>query len=528
MGVTKDKASPNNWHVTSNDGSIVSARNSVTGETFSGSTSEFNALIKAPSEVSSNFSEFVVNANGEIEGYYAKDGVKHNIISTLPDIDRLLVSGGSLSRALVTAGITAGSPNGNLYAANEYSEVPLYLFGVHLPLSQYAIGDDATDNGDDIIRWINDLKITGKPGYVPAGTFRTSKGFGFSSTIGVEIHGAGMDRAIIKGVGLAADEDLLSIDCLQNLVLENFRLTLASGGRHLLNFQHTGTSTSVRHKFKRLHLSNATNGAGFVANNLEQSSFEHVYIYGCQDGFLGNNTGNGSGYAASCVSNILLQVRVLFCKGRGMEFQNWAMSTLDHCQVLQCGKTVAADGSGTLTPGHVAQINVMGSCNGFTLIHPDVEEYAVISGAQVLERLTTGIQLSGTNHTVDTPNLFGLGTPGKTVSANDFILIAPRIVSCTNNWNIDAASARVVLIIPRQVSNSGPSTTIIGGGSSGYTNSPAAISVSGTSSTFRPPKLTTTQRDALVGCQAGDEIFNSTLNKKQFYNGGAWETVTSA
>lgn len=394
-------------------------------------------------------------------------------------------------------------------------------------LAKYAVGDDATDNAEGIDLWLQQVQASGT-GYIPAGTYCTSRGFNITSSNSIRIFGEGMDRSIIKGIGLAADEDLLSIDCLQNLSLENFRLTFAGGGRHLLNFQHTGPSTSVRHSFKRLHLSNALAGAGLIANNMELSRFEHVYIYGCLDGFLGNNTGNGSGFAASCVSNLLSQVRVLSCKGRGMEFQNWAMTTLDHCQVLQCGKTVAGDGSGTLTPGHVAQINVMGSCNGFSLVHPDVEEYAVISGSQVFERLTTGIQLSGTNHSVDTPNLIGLNNPGKTVSANDFVLTLPRIVSCTNNWSIDSASARAVLIVPRQVSNSGPSTTVLGGSGSGYTNNPAAMSIAGTGATFRLPKLTTTQRDALAGYTAGDEIYNTTLNKKQVYNGVTWETVTSA
>lgn len=396
-----------------------------------------------------------------------------------------------------------------------------------IPLSHYAVGDDFTDNAEGIAQWLQKLIETGKKGYIPSGTYRTSRGFSLNSNVGVEIYGDGMDKSIIKGVNLPSDEDLFTIDVLQNFVLEDLRLTFSGGGRNILNFQHTGPTTSVRHTFKRLHISNALAGAGVVANNMELSRFEHVYIYGCLDGFLANNTGNGSGFAASCVSNILEQIRVLSCKGKGMEFQNWAMTTLDHCQVLQCGKTVATDGSGTLTPGHVAQINIMGSCNGFTLIHPDVEEYAVISGSQVFEKLTTGIQLSGTNHSVDTPNLVGMNYPGKTVSANDFVLTSPRIVSCTNNWSIDSASARSVLIIPRQVSNSGPSTTVIGGSGSGYTNSPSGISIAGTGATFRLPKLSTTQRDALSGVSSGDEIYNTTLNKKQVYNGTAWETVTS-
>jgi hypothetical protein len=46
-----------------------------------------------------------------------------------------------------------------------------------------------------------------------------------------------------------------------------------------------------------------------------------------------------------------------------------------------------------------------------------------------------------------------------------------------------------------------------------------------------PPKLTTTERDAEItgiALIAGAVIYNTTLNKLQFYNGTDWETVTSA
>jgi hypothetical protein len=42
-----------------------------------------------------------------------------------------------------------------------------------------------------------------------------------------------------------------------------------------------------------------------------------------------------------------------------------------------------------------------------------------------------------------------------------------------------------------------------------------------------PPRLTTTERDALTVTK-GATIFNTTLNKLQTYTGSAWETLTSA
>jgi len=42
------------------------------------------------------------------------------------------------------------------------------------------------------------------------------------------------------------------------------------------------------------------------------------------------------------------------------------------------------------------------------------------------------------------------------------------------------------------------------------------------------PSYTTTARDALTTMVAGTTIYNSSTNKINFYNGSAWEAVTSA
>jgi len=44
---------------------------------------------------------------------------------------------------------------------------------------------------------------------------------------------------------------------------------------------------------------------------------------------------------------------------------------------------------------------------------------------------------------------------------------------------------------------------------------------------FLPPRLPTTQRDAVTSPSTGLVVYNSTTNKLNFYNGTAWEAVTS-
>ena len=43
-----------------------------------------------------------------------------------------------------------------------------------------------------------------------------------------------------------------------------------------------------------------------------------------------------------------------------------------------------------------------------------------------------------------------------------------------------------------------------------------------------PPKATTTERNNFTSLVSGAMIYNTSINKLQFYNGSAWETVTSS
>jgi hypothetical protein len=58
------------------------------------------------------------------------------------------------------------------------------------------------------------------------------------------------------------------------------------------------------------------------------------------------------------------------------------------------------------------------------------------------------------------------------------------------------------------------------------TTSPAKIlDITSTTSGFLPPRMTTTQRDAISSPTAGEIIYNTTTNVLNFYNGSAWGAV---
>lgn len=65
-------------------------------------------------------------------------------------------------------------------------------------------------------------------------------------------------------------------------------------------------------------------------------------------------------------------------------------------------------------------------------------------------------------------------------------------------------------------------------GIGGTANAAAILDAASTTKGFLPPRMTTTQRNAISTPPAGLMVYNSTTNKLNFYNGTAWEAVTSS
>lgn len=59
-------------------------------------------------------------------------------------------------------------------------------------------------------------------------------------------------------------------------------------------------------------------------------------------------------------------------------------------------------------------------------------------------------------------------------------------------------------------------------------NASAVLDLTSTTKGLLLPRMTTTQRNAIVSPVAGLAIYNSTTNKLNFHNGSIWEAVTSA
>ena len=65
-------------------------------------------------------------------------------------------------------------------------------------------------------------------------------------------------------------------------------------------------------------------------------------------------------------------------------------------------------------------------------------------------------------------------------------------------------------------------------GIGGVPNAAAVLDVASTSKGFLPPRMPTASRDSISSPPAGLIVYNTSTNKLNFYNGTAWEVVTSA
>mgnify|MGYP000850640853 CR=1 FL=1 len=137
---------------------------------------------------------------------------------------------------------------------------------------------------------------------------------------------------------------------------------------------------------------------------------------------------------------------------------------------------------------------------------------------------------------IDSSGRVGVGTSSVTgnlhVKGNDGINIERS--DGANQWSLipsNGATGSTNLRLYERVSGKEVINITTGGAVGIGTTSPSASSlldVSSTTQGFLPPRMTGTQRDAISSPAAGLMVYNTTTNKLNFYNGSAWEAVTSA
>jgi hypothetical protein len=137
-------------------------------------------------------------------------------------------------------------------------------------------------------------------------------------------------------------------------------------------------------------------------------------------------------------------------------------------------------------------------------------------------------------------NLFSLGFAGFTNTANDAAdsnlnvglldFLAVKTTNATDPYNgtlSDPTNRRLFTF--RNVSNIFATIFVTGNLGLNTTTdiASAQLHVSSTTKGFLPPRMTTTQKNAIASPATGLVVYDNTLNKLSVFTGATWETVTS-
>lgn len=186
-----------------------------------------------------------------------------------------------------------------------------------------------------------------------------------------------------------------------------------------------------------------------------------------------------------------------------------------------------AEASKVVTASALSEINF----NDFDMINVDINSGAIDDTA-----IGETVRSTGKFTTFDANSTFSLNGTAVTATAaelnfNDITTLgvaqASKVVTANASSEINFNSLDMINV---DINSGSIDDTTIGASSAanGTFSVLEAITLNVTGIRFVLPKLTTVERDAIGVPIAGWLIYNTTTNKLNFYNGTAWEVVTSA
>jgi hypothetical protein len=155
--------------------------------------------------------------------------------------------------------------------------------------------------------------------------------------------------------------------------------------------------------------------------------------------------------------------------------------------------------------------------------------------------LNTGVgQGAGNNNTTGSANVFVGTGAGRTITGGSTLLtIANNSIFIGQDTRAAADNQSNQIVIGYQSTGLGSSTTVIGNTSTTLTalygsviangtsiNASAVLQADSTTKGFLPPRMTTTQKNAIASPATGLVVFDTTLGKLCVF-AGTWQTITS-
>lgn len=244
----------------------------------------------------------------------------------------------------------------------------------------------------------------------------------------------------------------------------------------------SGSVVTSQMGFFATGLTGATNNYGFYGNLASASGTWNLYMSGDADNFMLGRLGIGASAAAS--ANVSLRLR----KTITGSVNSYGML---NDGIVQNDVTTSAFYFSTSTQT-LASAFTLGN-----LYHYNATQSTIGSGSTI----TTQYGFAANSSMIGATNNYG------------FYGNIP--VSGTSNWNM-FMSGTAPNYMAGQVSIG--TTTLV---------ATAALNVSSTTQGFLPPRMTTTQKNAISSPATGLIVFDSTLGKLCVYGGSAWQTITS-
>jgi hypothetical protein len=199
-------------------------------------------------------------------------------------------------------------------------------------------------------------------------------------------------------------------------------------------------------------------------------------------------------------------------------------------------------------PGAVAEMRNFGDGNALTL---QTEEGSAISAstaqtvntnsAAVITKNTddaTGKNLVITERALSSATVTdGFGMYNQSIledAANSALAAGYDEVTWTDATN--GVAKRIIGVRGDGIAASGSGIALQGAGTDGYVqvginsitpDASAALDVVSTTTGFLPPRMTTTQRDAISSPATGLQVYNTTTNQNNIYNGTSWVAVVT-
>lgn len=318
--------------------------------------------------------------------------------------------------------------------------------------------------------------------------------------IGLDIDG---NANSIGGIGFASNGGSIR-DCYihnvangDGILLDNLAARI-NQNIDIINNRVVGTLTTMTYGIHIDGSVNATSGHKIIGNTVQDTKFNGIAVYGANtDVIVSQNTVRATGHSGIATApssytiitdNIVTDVTYADEGGIEVEYNVSHHTSTSHHVVVSN--------------------NIVRNCNWGIVVHNRTDD---------LTKIPYGISVVSNNISVCTTGIY--------LHSGSNVFVACNILeSNTTDVTVDAGASYGMIDYDGTTNTMGILGVNLGVGTSSP-NANAILDVTSTTKAFMPPRMTTTQRDAIASPAEGMVIHNTTTHVLNFYNGTTWGAV---